>query len=386
MQSGGLSLDGLDHLNTIGGDLIMAFNIRLVSLAGLRGVRTIGGSLILDTLHWTAARCETDAVTLGLTALTRVGGDVFLTHVLASELKGLQNLVDVGGSLVLLNMDGLTSIADLGSLRSVAENRSELFAAASYNRLPNGWYAQKKYDFITASNYSFMVSADSGTLHHLGLDNLLRVNGKPRATCGPGEYLQHGVVTLPGAPEQPPVTRAYVVPHPDGAVCLPCPLGTFQSRASHHQEMCQPVLECTRHGPGVRSTTRVEPTPSSNRECTVTWCPGGQFVPNAEGTDEVCVKCKSWETVRPARDGGGCAVALRMCTAACYQPDSKHNEIAQFQLAPVMRDNMMRTLASRPCESLAIDLDACTPLPQLGLMKQQIDANVEDLIGHAIVG
>lgn len=111
--SGITNLNGLQNLNSIGGDLIIRLADLLTSLTGLNSLNTIGGYLEI-------ANNEGLVSLTGLENLDSIGGyfDIVDNPELAN-LHGLESLDFIGGELVIRNNDALTNISELENIDSL---------------------------------------------------------------------------------------------------------------------------------------------------------------------------------------------------------------------------------------------------------------------------
>ena len=120
------SLEGLDALQSIGGDLKIVSNNNLTNMEGLENLVSIGGSLILGDdwycgLDGSYVTVENDSLTslVGLDSLTSIGGTVFVYRDFPSFI-GLESLTSIGGSLEmqwateLWNFEGLENLESIG--------------------------------------------------------------------------------------------------------------------------------------------------------------------------------------------------------------------------------------------------------------------------------
>jgi len=132
------SLEGLDMLTTIGGDLRISWNPHIKNLTGLKSLTSIGGLSITYTSLTSLSGLENiistggnlniwgnNALTSlsGLENLTSVSGDLYIGDVnggnALTNLTGLENLTSVGGNLHIVWNDTLTSLNGLANLTSV---------------------------------------------------------------------------------------------------------------------------------------------------------------------------------------------------------------------------------------------------------------------------
>lgn len=99
-----VSLDGLEGLQAVGGDVTISANPALTSLAGLSGLTAVGRDFGIS---------ENDALADldGLSALTLIGGALRIGRV-DSVIKGPSVLV---GNATLTNLDGLSGLTSLGA-------------------------------------------------------------------------------------------------------------------------------------------------------------------------------------------------------------------------------------------------------------------------------
>ncbi len=135
------TLRGLENLLSVGGDLQIVADDQLYNLEGLGSLQAVGGDVLvtrnrsLQNLSGTDARGAGSPVRKpGLDALTGVGGDVSLGGVddrstcsaettvgnpTLRDLEGLKTLATVGGSLIIEDELGLTSLSGLQALHSL---------------------------------------------------------------------------------------------------------------------------------------------------------------------------------------------------------------------------------------------------------------------------
>jgi len=97
------SLDGLENVQTLSGDLIISFCHDLENVNALRGLSSIGGGLYLET--------NSDLYSLsGLINLTSINGDLTIKNLARfSSLYGLQNVTNVGGNVSVTDCSRLIS-------------------------------------------------------------------------------------------------------------------------------------------------------------------------------------------------------------------------------------------------------------------------------------
>ena len=125
--SHGLStVDGLDNLTSIGGSLVVG---GLTSLKGLRHLTSIGNDVRIAAHRMTTIPSfmegrDLEMTTLeGLEGLTRIEGELIITDNVfgnsLTSLKGLNNLTSISQNLVLESLGGVTSLEGLENLVSV---------------------------------------------------------------------------------------------------------------------------------------------------------------------------------------------------------------------------------------------------------------------------
>ena len=109
------SLEGLESLESIGGDLWMFQNDGLTSLEGLESLESVGKSLTIS---------ENNSLTnlAGLESLKSVGERLGINENSLTNLTGLAALESVGTDLNIIGNDSLTSLAALERLKSVGGN------------------------------------------------------------------------------------------------------------------------------------------------------------------------------------------------------------------------------------------------------------------------
>ena len=108
-----MSLEGLNELTRIGGDLVLSNNETLANLGALKQLRVVNRDVQINY--------NPELMSLeGLNRLTQVGGDlVFLNNETLISLEGLNRLTQVGDDLVLRDNETLTSLEGLNRLTQV---------------------------------------------------------------------------------------------------------------------------------------------------------------------------------------------------------------------------------------------------------------------------
>jgi len=156
------SLTGLDSLASVGGNLDIRGNNSLSTLAAFSSLTSVGGALDIHD----------NPVLMSLAAfssLTSVGGGLHIEGTALTTLTGLENVTSVGGNLDISNNDGLTTLAGLDSLISVnrymyIEDNDSLTALLGLNNL------------TSVGEYIDIKSNDSLT-NLTGLESLISVGG-----------------------------------------------------------------------------------------------------------------------------------------------------------------------------------------------------------------
>ncbi len=120
-------LDGLRSLTCVSGNLTIKGLSALKNLDGLKGLIYVGGDLIIGDIQ---AENKTLASLQGLQNLLQVDGQIWIeNNPHLGNLQGLQSLEAVGGSLGLFNneslneLKGLQKLKFLGGFLNVAENQ-----------------------------------------------------------------------------------------------------------------------------------------------------------------------------------------------------------------------------------------------------------------------
>jgi hypothetical protein len=106
------SLQGLDSLVSVGGDLAVTAHPSLLSLQGLGALASVGDDLFVD---------ENDVLTSlgGLQSLQTVGGDLLVYYDPALLSFDLPALASVGDDLIIVDNDVLALLSGLQTLQSV---------------------------------------------------------------------------------------------------------------------------------------------------------------------------------------------------------------------------------------------------------------------------
>lgn len=113
------SLEGLDNIDFVGGDLIINFNDLLTSLSGLESIDSVQGFFGIDA-NLTLSGLQ------ALANLSYIGGSLSIASNLPlTNLNGLENLRTIGAGLYISYQEELTSLEGLSNLISVGENAME---------------------------------------------------------------------------------------------------------------------------------------------------------------------------------------------------------------------------------------------------------------------
>lgn len=117
------NLDSLNVLTSIWGDLTIEFANSLKNLSGLENIDSIGGKLKVGGAESRGAGNDSLISLDGLDSLTFVGGDLILiSNKSLINLEALNNLSAIGGNFNIANNLSLTSLLGLGSLESISGN------------------------------------------------------------------------------------------------------------------------------------------------------------------------------------------------------------------------------------------------------------------------
>lgn len=111
-----ITLTGLEGLTSIVGELIVSGNDTLASLSGLENITSIGGLVIYSN--------NTLIDLTGLDNLMTIGGGIHIESTGLSSLSGLDNLTSIGGGLGIYGNDSLTSLTGLNSVTFIGEGLS----------------------------------------------------------------------------------------------------------------------------------------------------------------------------------------------------------------------------------------------------------------------
>ena len=168
-------LTGLDNVTSIGGDLSIHDNDALTSLTGLDNVTFLGGSLEIGFMY--AGGNPVLTTLSGLEGLTSIGGylDINKNRALTS-LTGLDNVTSIGGPLwiyfnsVLTSLTGLENVTSIGRHLEIWNNEAltSLKGLANVTSIPGdlligGNYAltsceiQSVCDYLASPNGNFSI-------------------------------------------------------------------------------------------------------------------------------------------------------------------------------------------------------------------------------------
>ncbi len=104
-------------LQIVTGDVVIAGNTELTTLAGLSGLREIGGTFLVQ-----GNDALVDIAAIG--GVKRVGGIQLIGNDALIDLAGLSTLTDIDASLSISNNAGLSSLAGLDNLRTTTRTIS----------------------------------------------------------------------------------------------------------------------------------------------------------------------------------------------------------------------------------------------------------------------
>jgi hypothetical protein len=120
-----VSLEGLENLRSVEGDVVFDGNTNLINFEGLNGLETIGGSLLIGAVttdFYTLNREGNDALLSfdGFDSLETIGGNLrVLGNEVLLSLQGLDSLSSIGNSLYLWSNPSLQSTAGLRQLATI---------------------------------------------------------------------------------------------------------------------------------------------------------------------------------------------------------------------------------------------------------------------------
>ncbi len=156
------SLEGLENLTTIGGDLGICRNKYIKDLTAFESLTSIG------SLHI----CYDDALTSldGLDRITSVKGDLYISDNAAlTDISSLGNMTSLGGALIIVNNSVLTNLSGLENITSVggALNVSVNAALTNLSGLGN----------ITSVGGWLNINDNAALTNLSGLENITSVGG-----------------------------------------------------------------------------------------------------------------------------------------------------------------------------------------------------------------
>ena len=153
------SLEGLNAITSVGGDLSITFNTALINLEGLNSLTSVNGD-ILFIYNPTLTSLK------GLNAIISVGGDISISNNNSlTSIEGLNNLTSIGKDLsikvneVLLNLKGLDSLISIGGQLSI-ENNPALTSLEGLNALTFVGGSFSIWDNINLNNNIFLSSLE----------------------------------------------------------------------------------------------------------------------------------------------------------------------------------------------------------------------------------
>lgn len=138
ISSGVTSLLGLSQLRVIHGDLFFPFNPSLLTLQGLNNLTTIGGNLIvqrsalsnfsgLDGLvsiggKFEISQCKSFVDLSGLNQLTSINRDILFKNNEFTQIGGLNNLIHLGRDFIIKDNPYLTQLNGFSNLLTIEGN------------------------------------------------------------------------------------------------------------------------------------------------------------------------------------------------------------------------------------------------------------------------
>ncbi|GAP42979.1 protein containing Por secretion system C-terminal sorting domain [Lentimicrobium saccharophilum] len=212
-----VSLTGLEGLSNIGGDLVILQNYVLTSLTGLEGLTSIVGSLVIGNYFGSNPSLSSLE---GLDNVISVGGDLFIGYNYAlTSLSGLDNLITIGGLLSISANDALTSLSALENLTSVGWTLSIYVndALTSLTGLEN--IADSSInDLIISDNFSLSSCAVQSICDYLAAPNGTVTIENNAPGCNSEEEVEEAClsvgVPLPGSLQ----TEVNIYPNPTGGI------------------------------------------------------------------------------------------------------------------------------------------------------------------------
>ncbi len=145
------SLNGLENIISVGGNLTIRSNSALINLAGLEGITFIAGELDISD--------NDNIVNLtGLEGLTTIGGQLFIyRNESLDSLTALYNLTSIGGELHVWYNNTLATLIGLENID--ANTISNLFIR--YNDYLSTCDVQSICDYLAAPNGTIDITGNS---------------------------------------------------------------------------------------------------------------------------------------------------------------------------------------------------------------------------------
>ena len=141
------SLNGLDNLNTIEGDLVIGsdgqffYGTILTSLMGLHSLTSIGGELYISNSAITSLS--------GLDRLISIGGGLTIAgHMSLISLTGLDNLLTIRGDLNISGNPVLISLAGLDNITAASINNLRII----FNDSLSNCAVRSIFDYLASPN------------------------------------------------------------------------------------------------------------------------------------------------------------------------------------------------------------------------------------------
>ena len=184
------NLSGLENITSFSGNLNIWGNNALTSLSGLENLTSISGDLDIGDVNGGNALTNLT----GLDNLTSVGGNLYIVwNDTLTSLNGLDNMTSVGGNLsisgndALTNLSGLENITSIGGYLEIYSNPAltNLSSLENITSVGGGLYIVENQALISLSGLNKLTSVDGGlsiyensALTNLsGLENITSVGG-----------------------------------------------------------------------------------------------------------------------------------------------------------------------------------------------------------------
>lgn len=172
------SLEGLGTLRQIGGGLSI-LNSGCISLAGLEGLTTINKSLTIEYNDYLTSLS-------GLVNLTHLEENLVIDHnPVLPNLDGLQGLTEISGFIFMRENTGLTSLLGLDNLARIAgyyilranESLTNMQGLNSLSYTGGGFFIDQNAGLENLSGLESLVTMEGGPLEIIANSSLTSLNG-----------------------------------------------------------------------------------------------------------------------------------------------------------------------------------------------------------------